>query len=305
MSRRIPDFFIVGAPKCGTTSLAVWLAEHPRIYMARPKEPSHFDTDSPRVGVSRLTHYLRCFKGVGAHHLAVGEASPNYLFSNVAIPAIQEFNPSSRFIVTLRDPVRMAPSLHAQLYYNHHEDIADFATAWRAQQRRREGMDLPQHSRLPQFLQYQSACSLGTQLARLFEQVGRERVCVLLLEDIEREARSEYQRVLEFLGVPDDGRTSFGVFNASKARVQQRAWLPARNFGYLKQRLGLAHLSMRDTQAAAAATGVASTMRVGLAPELQRELEKAFAGEVRLLESLLGRNLHEIWGHNATPQRNQ
>lgn len=297
---RIPDFFIIGAPKCGTTSLAAWLADHPRVHMAHPKEPSFFDTDSPRVGVRRLDHYLRCFNGANDQHLAVGEASPNYLHSQVAVGAIREFNPSARVVVALRDPVRMAPSLHAQLFYNQHEDLADFTAAWNAQERRRHGIDLPQHCRLPQFLQYREACALGTQLARVYQFFGRDRVHVVLLDDIEADAQREYQRILQFLGVPDDGRSQFAVYNAASARGDIRTWLPARNFGYLKQRLGVSHFSLRDWTHRPPVLPSANVMRATLPPALRQELVDAFAGEVQLLESMLGRDLHSLWNRATT-----
>ena len=304
MNPRIPDFFIAGAPKCGTTSLAAWLGSHEQIFIARPKEPSYFDTDSPMVGVRRRDHYLRCFEGARPVHRVVGEASPNYLHSNVAIAAILEFNPDARFIVALRDPVRMAPSLHAQLYYNHHEDLADFADAWAAQARRAEGRDLPVHGRLPQFLQYREACSVGTQLRRLYAAAGRERVCVVLLDDVEANPRAEYVRILDFLGVPDDGRTRFPVFNSTTVRGARRSWRVVRDFGYLKQRLGLAHLSFGFwAQSVAQAPGIVRSSRGPSEGPLHDELVAAFDEEVTLLEQLLARDLRSLWGRPAAARQ--
>jgi hypothetical protein len=296
----MPDFFIVGAPKCGTTSLAAWLSGHPAVFIAHPKEPSYFDTDSPRVGVRRLDHYLRCFSAAKPEHRAIGEASPNYLFSAVAVRGILKFNRDARFIVALRDPVRMAPSLHAQLYYNHHEDLPDFTAAWAAQERRRRGIDLPAHCRLPQFLQYRAACSVGTQLARLYEVAGRERVCVVLLDDLDGQPRAEYLRILDFLGVPDDGRAIFPTLNSTALRGARRSWLMGRNLGYLKQRLGLAHLSLTDwTASAPPVVRAAGNGRSAAATSLNDELVAAFESEVTLLEQLLSRDLRSLWRRPA------
>jgi hypothetical protein len=302
MNKCTPDFFIVGAPKCGTTSLAAWLAEHPAICMARPKEPSYFDSDSPHVGVRRLNHYLRCFEHARPEHLAVGDASPNYLISAVAVPEILRFRPDARIIVALRDPVSMAPSLHAQLFYNHHEDHAEFTTAWRAQARRRAGEDIPPNCRLPQFLQYARACALGSQLARVYEHVDRKRVCVVMLDDLKADARREYLRVLGFLGVPDDGRAHFPVHNSGGALAQRRSWLPGREFGYFKQRVGLAHLSFKGWLGEPVLVVDTAMSRPPIDAELHQELVATLDPEVELLERLLGRDLRNLWGR-ALPSR--
>lgn len=295
MNSQRPDFFIVGAPKCGTTSIAAWLYGHPQVFMSRAKEPSFFDTDSPRVGVRTLAHYRRCFRGVGAEHLAVGEASPNYLFSQVAVQAILEFNPQAKFIVALRDPVQMAPSLHAQLFYNHHEDVADFALAWQLQELRVLGHHIPPRTRLPHFLQYRSACSLGSQLAALYAAAGRHKVCVVLLDDLQRQPRVEYQRVLAFLGVPDDHREAFPIMNSSAARAPGPLRLLRRNLSYLKQALGIAHWSRSRWSRGGTRQLPREAPYARSADSMRALLEKEFQSEVDLMQRLLGRDLQALW----------
>src|SRR5262245_16101641 len=185
--------------------------------MPSSKEPSYFDTDSPQVGVRRLSHYLRYFSDATERHRAIGEASPNYLFSQVAVANILEFNPLARFIVLLRNPVEMAASLHAQLVYNFHESVTDFGAAWALQERRSRGLDIPKHCRLPQFLQYRAACSLGAQVERLLHTVDSQRVHFVLLDDVEAAPRAAWLGILAFLGVADDGRTEFPVLNSRRA----------------------------------------------------------------------------------------
>ena len=167
--------------------------------MSASKEPSFFDTDSPFVGVRKLRHYLRCFSDARDGHSAVGETSPNYLFSRVAVKNVLEFNPAARFIVLARNPVEMAPSLHAQLLYNFHEDEPDFAVAWGLQDRRARGLEIPVDCRLPQFLQYRAACALGAQIQRLLASTARTRVHVILLDDIRESPRDAFLSLLGFL----------------------------------------------------------------------------------------------------------
>jgi hypothetical protein len=130
-----PNFFIVGAPKAGTTSLYHYLDQHPEIYMSPLKEPSHFslevrpenfepafqaqahrDEDAVRSylngsmdqkrfsGIVRdWNDYLRLFAGA-RDQTAIGEASVCYLWSKTAANAIASRLPHSRIIIILRDP---------------------------------------------------------------------------------------------------------------------------------------------------------------------------------------------------------
>jgi hypothetical protein len=86
---RLPNFFIIGAAKCSTTSLAEWLRHHPKIYISALKEPQFFSKDINTLSTIRTwAHYYRLFQGASPKHLAIGEASVTYLFSKVAVPAI-------------------------------------------------------------------------------------------------------------------------------------------------------------------------------------------------------------------------
>jgi hypothetical protein len=102
-----PDFFIVGAPKCGTTSLSEYLKQHPEIFMSEPKEPHFFGTDLESYWGGRFERYrdvhkyLSLFANV-QDEIRVGEASPWYLYSKRAAEEIKQFNPASRIIILLR-----------------------------------------------------------------------------------------------------------------------------------------------------------------------------------------------------------
>ena len=100
---RKPDFFIVGAPKCGTTALYEYLRPHPNVFMSTVKEPHFFAKDLgsyPHIKTDE--EYAALFAGANEQHLRVGEASVYYLRSAVAIPNIREFNPDARLIAMFR-----------------------------------------------------------------------------------------------------------------------------------------------------------------------------------------------------------
>ena len=112
MPRVIPNFFIVGAAKSGTTSLYKHLNEHPDIWMPAVKEPHFFgEHRPPGLRYSSKQDYLNLFGEVDGQP-AVGEASTAYLYSKTASTEIAEFNPQAKIIVVLRNPVARAYSLY-------------------------------------------------------------------------------------------------------------------------------------------------------------------------------------------------
>ncbi len=123
MAARLPDFFIVGAPKAGTTSLYRYLAGCPGVYMSPIKEPCYFAPEmrlnffdakyQARAAergagiVSEWEDYLNLFRNAGAAS-AAGEASVCYLWSRAAPERIASAVPHARIIMILRDPVERA-----------------------------------------------------------------------------------------------------------------------------------------------------------------------------------------------------
>jgi len=283
-----PNFFILGAPKCGTTSLASWLAAHPNVYIPEVKEPHYFNDDHQH-GDKNAEHYAGLFRECQNRHLAIGDASVWYLYSNTAVPNILEYQPSSRFMVCVRNPLDMAPSLHNQAVVAGVEQIQDFEEAWWAMRDRVNGQRISLFCKEPSFLQYGSACSLGEQLKRLYDIVPRERVLVVVLDDIARDPASQYARVLEFLGVPHDGRTEFSVVNAARERrshvlrrvemtasALKRALGVSRRFGVLKT---INRLNARPRG------------RTAMDASMRRLLAEYFRQDVTLLGELLSRDL--------------
>ena len=132
-----PSFFIIGAPKCGTTTLYSWLKSHPDIFMPGGKEP-HFFAQNLSDRYCRIRHhddYMALFDSA-RNDQCCGEASVLYSMHPQAIEAILEWSPVAKFIFMLRNPVDMAPSYHRQLLINLEEDIEDFEQAWHLQENR-------------------------------------------------------------------------------------------------------------------------------------------------------------------------
>lgn len=285
---RKPNFFIVGAPKCGTTSLASWLSGHPNIFMSPTKEPHFFNTEDRRL-ISRLEAYEDLFRAAVSDHYAVGEASVWYLSSSTAVRNILNYQPEARFIVMVRNPLEMAPALHAEMLLSGHENVNDLSVAWDLQEERRQGRQLPPLSWGQRRFIYGEVCRLGAQLERLLAAVPANRVLVVVLDDVGADSRREYLRVLQFLGLEDDGRRNFAIHN--KARKLRWPSLTRAMFGIvqIKRRIGIElGLSLWDR---VAELNAIEAPRRRLPLQTEAMLRDYFAGDVELLGRLLGRNL--------------
>jgi hypothetical protein len=284
-----PNFFIVGAPKCGTTSLAQWLASHPAIFMSPLKEPHYYSADLANRSINSSNKYQALFRKAGPQHIAVGEASTWYLFSKTAIPQIEREHPKALYIVMTRNPVEMAHSLYHHNVRVLHEDQSSFEQAWRLQGTRAAGKNLPGACSEPAFLQYYEACRLGSMLQRLLNLVPAVRIAHVALEDMQSDPRTVYSRILNFLNVPCDNRSSFPIVNPARSQrsrmLQQLIRMGARG----KMRLGLTRgfgLARFNERPFA---------KEPLAPRFASELEATFAEESIILSQLIQKFEEQQW----------
>ena len=114
-----PNLFILGAPKCGTTSLYTYLREHPNIFFSHIKGPHYFATDFENYrSVKTKVDYANLFSEANAQHSIIGEASVLYLYSENAIKGIYNDNPNAKLIIMLRNPIEVVQSWHAQMLWS-------------------------------------------------------------------------------------------------------------------------------------------------------------------------------------------
>ena len=297
MNAAYPDFYILGAPKCGTTALYTYLREHPAVFMPRIKEPHFFCTDLGEHRWARTEEeYLRMFQAARPEHRAVGEASIFYLYSQESAPNILEVRPDAKFIVMLRDPVEMLYSLHSQYLYALVEDEEDFESAWRLRGQRRSGQLVPQACRSAKLLDYEAIGRFSEQVGRVQSLVSPENLCVLLFDDFKRSPHEQYRKVLAFLGLPDDGRSHFPRVNMNKrSRVPLlTTFLMAPPFplNRLKQRLKN-QFRIRNHPLSCWIYGVLSqrVRRKPLSAHFRSELAETFRADIEALQKMLNRDL--------------
>ncbi len=236
-----------------------------------------------------MREYEKLFKSATTQHIAFGDASVWYLYSQVAVKNILDYNPDVKFVVLVRNPIEMAVSLHSQLYYMAQENIHDFETAWQIQDRRSNGFDIPSMCEDAAFLQYGKTYSLGGQISRLYETAGKERVLLLLLDDFKKDPRIEYLKVLNFISVPDECRTDFPIANEAKKPRFFTVSLYMAKIAEIKQRLGI-NVGMGVLRS----LGKMNKQTLGrepLRPEFRKELNDYFSSDVSVLASLINRDL--------------
>lgn len=290
-----PNLFVIGAPKCGTTSLCAYLERHPQVLFSTPKEPKFFHTDfSHEHRIARdESEYLDCFQGQTPEHRIIAEGTVWYLYSRVAVPKILEFNPSARLIVMLRNPVDLAQSLHSQLVYGGDEDVRDFETAWSLQRDRAAGNKVPAMCRDPKVLQYGAISKLGEQIERLYRVANRENVLLIRFEELAARPEQVYRQTLDFLELPDDQQYAFPRHNPNK--VLRPGPLPSLLFagGYLKRKLGIRR-SLGVWKKLEPLTSVVRE-RTTSSSEMRVKLSAYFRDDLQLLRRVTGQDFSQ-WG---------
>ena len=208
-----PNFFIIGAPKSGTTSLARYLSEHSEIIFSDPKETGYFDTDLHTSSWANESSYLdEAYPLTEKKYRAVGEGTVWNLYSRVAVDNILQFNPNAKFIVLLRNPVQIFHSLYYHRYFSGRETASTFAKAWRIQKQR--SYDSVSN---PKTFLCADLYKLGDQLERLYKKVEKDRVLIIFFEDLKNNPALVYKRCLDFLEVSQDGKVDFEHVNPSRA----------------------------------------------------------------------------------------
>ena len=289
----LPNFVVVGTAKGGTTALYWYLAEHPEVFMSPVKETNFFawnldpqgrllygDPDVHRFPVKTLEEYEALFAGAGAAR-AIGEASPLYLESPQAPGRIRSLLPEARIVATLRHPVDRAYSDY-QMYLRRRGRVLD------------PTRDLSPSApwARPDSRWMQVSC-YHDQLARYYQAFPRERIHVLLFDDIRKSAVEATRGVYRFLGIDStfapDTETPHaaggipasplleGLLTRSPLSAALRRWVPTEAANWVRR------MRARTLRKAPA-----------LPPALRQELTRHFRDDIQRTSNLIGRGL-EHW----------
>ena len=203
----MPNFLIIGAHKAGTTSLYHYLKEHPQIFMSSIKEPHFFsflghplDFNDPGFDpttlrtISSLVDYQSLFRDT-ENAIAIGEASPSYLYVAQSAHKIHQYLPDAKLIAILRNPVDRAYSnfLHCRAR-NNKEPLEDFIEALKAEAARIRNNWSP-------LWHYQQMGFYYQQLQRYYLLFPKEQIQIFLYDDFQENPKTTLKSIFQFLEV--------------------------------------------------------------------------------------------------------
>ena len=266
-----PNFYIVGAPKCGTSSVWAYLRGHPEVFFPPIKEP-HFFT-APAQSLERYQSLYR--KAAG--YKAIGDASTSYLWQASASGRIREVSPEARILILLRDPVERAYS-HYDMAVRTGKERLPFA----------EAVDCDRSELIAPGMYHEH-------VLRFFETFGRERVGVYLMEDLKKDSPGVMAAICRHIGVDPALMDSKELARRHNEGLLPRVgWLykAARRVLSLKVRQRIFSPAMRIWLRSSPLLYRRCTPPRDAA--MTRRLQSIFEPDVRQLEELLGRKLPEL-----------
>lgn len=205
----MPNFLIIGAAKAGTSSLYEYLKQHPQIWMSPIKETNFFALEGETLdfsgpadqdcissfSITKIEDYLTMFQGV-SNEIAIGEASPQYLYSPKAPKRIQHYIPETKLIAILRNPVERAHSQFLMFIRDGREPLRDFAKAIEQEETR-------MRNNWEWAWQYIGVGFYYVHLQRYFDTFDHNQIKVYLFDDLTTNPAGILQDIFRFLGVDD------------------------------------------------------------------------------------------------------
>jgi hypothetical protein len=294
---KVPNFVIAGAPKTGTTALTEYLRLHPDVFMSRPKELHYFAEDLPSYrAVATPEEYRNLFAAAVGKYSAIGEGSVFYLYSDIALQRLREFNPDIRLIVMFRDVVSFLESMHSQLLFSREETEESFEKAWHLSVDRKRGRHIPKTCREVKLLYYDEVGKFGSQYQKLLSLFPASQVLAIFFDDFSSDTPAVYRQVLEFLGVRDYVPGGFKKINERKMHkstlvanlvLRPRPVLQGIAIG-VKKLLGGRRLGVMD---ALSRFNIEKRPKPVISELLRRNILREYEQDMALLEQLTGRNL--------------
>lgn len=293
------NFFIIGYPKSGTTSLYSYLKSHPNVFMPQLKEPHFFTEDFPGIReVKSLREYEALFADVSGKQIK-GDASASVIHSEIALKKILEYSPDAKFILMIRNPLQAVQSFHSELLYNLNENEDNFEKAWHLQSQRANGSNIPSSCKEPKLLQYSKIFRYREQLPKFYDLIPENQRLTLVFEEFFSNTGENYKKVLDFLELEEHEKSDFEHANAAK-KVKMR-WLSlihrkltrkkGRTYQFIKKVLnsiGIHPSSLLEK------FNLTKASKRQISEDFEKQLVETFQKDVEIAEKLIGRSI-EKW----------
>ena len=211
-----PNFFIIGGPKCGTTSIYQYLRKHPNIFMPEIKGPHYYATDlGDYRPIKSYRDYLKLFDRVNNNHKAVGEASALYLFSRDAAKSLHNSYLDAKIIILIRNPIEVARSWHNEVIWGFKEKIKNFNEAIRISHHENYKKQFANEP-APQIFNYSQIAMFGEQIEQYYKYFSKSQILIINFDDFLSNTRKVHDSILRFLGVEKDKIVTYKVYNSYK-----------------------------------------------------------------------------------------
>lgn len=205
---KLPNFFLVGAAKAGTTAVHVYLYQHPEVYMSFLKEPKYLSITAnkfPHNGpgdkkvddgiIKSREEYLNLFKDARDEKV-IGESSADYLyFHDTVIPLIKTISPRAKILIMLRNPVDRAYSAYRHMIMDEREDLSFEKALGSEDKRMRENYEF--------IWFYKDAGFYYEQVKHYIDSFGRENVMICLYDDFVVDSMAVMKDIYRFLDVEE------------------------------------------------------------------------------------------------------
>jgi len=293
---KIPNFFLVGAPKSGTTAMTEYLRMHNDIFMPERKELHYFGKDLRFIkgGIKEESQYLSFFQEARDQE-RIGEASVWYLYSRLAASEIRAFSHESDIIIMLRNPVDMIYSLHSQFIKIGNEDIESFEDALNAEQERKKGLKIPKKAHFIEGLYYSEIAKYTAQVRRYIDVFSREKVFIIIFDDFISETEKVYKETLEFLGVDSEFYPKLNKINANSrfrnVLIHDLLQNPPKIIRWFAKSVIPIKKTRKKLWKIVMTKNEKQIQRPEMSFELREELKKYFEKEIEDLSLLLKRDL--------------
>lgn len=202
----LPNFLVVGFPKCGTTSLHYYLNEHPEIFMPKQKELHFFTCDKlkaldsgpkddlvSKFHIDKLSSYKKIFNEARSDQI-IGEVSPSYInYPNLSIPRIKKLLGNPKIIILLRDPIERAYSNYLHLVREEREHLS-FYEALQVEEERQE-------ANFSDFWYYKFNSTYADKINAFNDNFDEQ--LILTLEELKENPEMTLKKIYSFLNVDE------------------------------------------------------------------------------------------------------
>lgn len=286
--RRVPNLFIVGAPKCGSTSLFWYLGDHPEIFASNNKEPNYFIYDSlVRIGAMK-TKLKRAIKTEEVYlDLFIDENNEKYImdgsiftyFFEDALKKLITLSPDYRAVFIIRNPV--------DRFISHYKMCVNLGEVKKPLHK---FIDNPFGGMAVDMLELGL---YGKYIEKAFKVLNSDRVHIIILDDLKNDAKNTLFSLCDFLGIEKvlPGNMdkvflkSLGV--ARNAKVHN-IYIKSKFFKFLKS-------AFRKTPIYKLKTVINRRLYqdFSVSHEVKEKLYGFYKDDIVKLEKLIGRNLKD------------